>query len=571
MAKMKMLICAVMIVMLTVGCSNNNANTPTAKPTATAKSQENAQENSPQEDVRLEPITFTISTSDEKLDWDAPVTNELTARTGVSLEYDVIVGDQFQKWDLWLAGGDYPDIVVLDTAHVQKYADAGAVIPLNDLIDQYGANIKEKFGEFYNLLKDKDGNIYSLYNVNRAEEAPADSAASFVIQMDVLKEAGYPEIRTFEQLYELIKNYKEKHPQIDGQETLGYSAAMNGWTVNIEFNNPIISALGLPDHGNFRIDDANNVTYNPVTDEAKQYYQFLNKLYNEGLLDKESFSLDYDGIRTKMAQGRVLAAYAPAWFVTEPNSLLKSEGKYNRMYAHIPIYFDGVTEDRSHSLTPTGAGSFQWAITKTAKNPERIIQFIDYLFSDEGQILTHWGIEGVHYDVVDGKRVINKELEQNRINDPLINYAEGFYSPEGSQINWFTLGNGAKLGDGDYATHLTKDSIVENYDEETKALLAAYNKQTWADFLPEAQYVPGYLWQLTPPEEAAVQIQKIEDTWKRMLPKIILSKNNDEFEKEWNEMVSIIKNDGLLEMEASYTRVWKEFIDKYNETINNQK
>ncbi|MDF2835001.1 MAG: extracellular solute-binding protein [Paenibacillus sp.] len=558
------LVCMMLVAGIVAGCSGNNGN---KAPEPTAGNQGTTNEAKETDAPDLSPVEYTISTSDDKLNWDAPITNELTKRTGVSLKYDVVVGDQFQKWDLWLAGGDYPDIVVMDTAHIQKYADAGAIIPLNDLIDQYGPNIKEKFGKFYNLLKDKDGNITSLYNVNLSEEPAADSAASFVVQMEVLKAAGYPEVKTFDQLYEVIKNYADQNPKIDGQDTIGYSAAMNGWTVNIEFNNPIISALGLPDHGNFRIDGSNQVTYNPVTNEAKQYYAFLNKLYNEGLLDKESFSLDYGAIKAKMAQGRVLAAYAPKWFVEEPNNLLKSEGKNNRMYAHLPIYFDGVTEDRSNASTPTGAGSFQWAITTKAKNPERIIQFIDYLFTDEGQILTHWGLEGTHYDVVDGKRTVKPELVERRIADPLTNYQEGFYSPEGSQINWFTFGVGAKLGDGDYATHLTKESVMSTYDPMTKEVLAAYGKETWADFLPKSQYVPGFLWQLSPPQEAAVQIQKIEDHWKQLLPKIILSKTAEEFEKEWNSMVETIEKDGLKEMEAAYTKVWQEFVAKYEAAV----
>lgn len=553
----------VMLFTLLVGCTGNNpGNEPSESPSAQATNAGN-EPTGPD----LSPISFTISTSDDKLNWDTPITNKLTEKTGVSLEYDVIVGDNFQKWDLWLAGGDYPDIVVLDAAHTQKYADAGAIIPLNDLIDQYGPNIKNAFGKYYNLLKDENGDIYSLYSVNKSEEAPANSTASFVVQMEVLKDAGYPEVKTFDQLYELIKNYKAKYPEIDGQETLGFSAAMNGWTVNVQFNNPIISALGLPDHGNFRIDADNNVTYNPVTDEAKEYYMFLNKLYNEGLLDKEAFSLDYEAIHAKMAQGRVLAAYAPTWFVTEPNDLLKAEGKTNRMYAHLPIYFDGVTEDKSFSITPTGAGSFQWAITKNAKNLERIIQFIDYLFTDEGQILTHWGIEGVHYDVIDGKRTLKPELVQRRISDPLTNYVEGFYSPEGAQINWFGFGHGAKLSDGDYATDLTKESVLANYDPMTKEVLAAYGKQTWADFLPPAQYVPGYLWQLSPPEEAAVQIQKVEDHWKRALPIIILTKTQADFDTAWDAMKSDMEKDGLREMEAAYSKVWQDFITKYNTAI----
>jgi putative aldouronate transport system substrate-binding protein len=567
---MIVVLCIIFVISIFAGCSSNTNSSNNTPAPAPAPAGDNTVKGTDTPGPDLSPVTFTISTSDDKLVWDTPITDALTEKTGVSFKYDLVVGDIHQKWNLWLAAGDYPNVVILDTENIGRYAEAGALLPLNDLIDEYGPNIKKQFGEYYNLLKDENGQIYSLYPIHKATEPRPDASANFIIQMEVLKDAGYPEVKTFDELYELIKNYVDKYPQIDGQDTIGYSAAMSGWTVNIQFNNPIISALGLPDHGNFRVYADNKVMFNPVTEEAKAYYAFLNKLYNDGLFDKEAFSLDFDGIRAKMAQGRVLAAYAPRWFASEPNALLLAEGKHNRMYASMPIYFDGVKEDHSNAITPTGAGSFQWGITKDTKNPERIIQFIDYLFTDEGQILTHWGIEGVHYDVIDGKRTVKPELTQRRIDDPDTNHKEGFTSPEGgTNNNWFSFGGGVLLSDGDYATILTKDFVRSNYDDMTKEVLAAYGKETWADFLPPVQRIPGFKWQLGEPEEVAVIQQKIDDDWRRLLPKVILSKSADEFDNEWNALVETIENHGLDEMNQAHQKLWDDFNDKYEAAIGN--
>jgi len=518
-------------------------------------------------DERLEPIVFSINTADDKLRWGTPITDVITAKTGVSLEYELTVGEQFQRWDLWLAGNDYPDIIVLDPKYTARYKEAGAIIPLNDLIDEYGPNIKAKYGEYYNLLKDENGDIYSLYSVKNAQEAPADSSGNFIVQYDVLKEAGYPEIRTFDQLYELIKAYAEKHPTIDGNDTIGYGAYMHGWTMKHAFNNAVIFAKGYPDHGNYTIDETGEVRYNPVSEDTKTYYKFLNRLYLDGLFDREAFSMDEVTLKAKIAQGRVLAAYAPSWMVGEAEKALRAAGKPERAYAHLPLYFDAETVDRSNAITPTSAGSFQWTISSKAEHPERIIRMIDFLFSDEGQILTQWGIEGEDYSIVNGKRTINPELLRRRQTDVNVDYERGFKSVATGDYMWFGIGHGALLADGDYATPLTKDYVRASYDELTKEVLDAYGKQVWADFLPPVEKVPGFLWQLTPPEETKVEEQRMDDAWRKHVPNIVMAPSEAEFEAAWAAFIADQEAAGVRKANAAYTRLWRSFMTNYRESL----
>ncbi len=514
-----------------------------------------------------EPISYSINTADDKLRWGTPITDVITAKTGVALEYELTIGEQFQRWDLWLAGNDYPDIVVLDPKYTARYKEAGAIIPLNDLIDRYGPNIKAKYGEYYNLLKDENGDIYSIYSVKNAKEAPADSSGNFIVQYDVLREAGYPEIRTFDQLYEVVQAYAEKHPTIDGNATIGFGAYMNGWTMKHAFNNPVIFAKGFPDHGNYTIDAAGEVRYNPVSDDTKAYYRFLNRLYVEGLFDREAFSMDERSFKAKVAQGRVLTAYAPSWMVGEAEKALRASGMPERAYAHLPLYFDADTVDRSNAITPTSAGSFQWTISSKAKHPERIVRMIDFLFSDEGQILTQWGIEGEDYTVANGKRAIDPELLRRRQKDVEVDYERGFKSVATGDSMWFGIGHGTLLADGDYATPLTKEHVRASYDETTKAVLEAYGKQVWADFLPPVEKVPGFLWQLTPPEETMIEEQRMDDAWRKHVPNIVMAPSEAEFEAAWDAFVAEIDAAGVRKANAAYTRLWRQFMTTYRESI----
>ncbi|MCQ6561190.1 extracellular solute-binding protein [Paenibacillus mendelii] len=504
-----------------------------------------------------EPIEYTMSITDSKLKWETPVDKLITEKTGVSIKYLPIVGDEAQKMDLWLASGDYPDLLFMSPNMTGKYRDGDAIIPLEDLIDQYGPNIKKRFGKNYELLRDTDGHIYSLYGVNLTQEAPANAAASFLIQYDVLKEAGYPELKTLDQLVGILKDYYAKHPTIDGKETIPFSAYWGGLT----FANPAIAAAGLPDQGFNMIDKDNNVKFALTEPFAKRYYQFLNTLQTEGLLDKNIFGKGEENL-AKIAQGRVLAEFMPGWLLNGAEKSIVASGKLERQYAKIPLYFDENTEDHSFVVTPSGSSS-NWAISNKAEHPERIIQMIDFLFSDEGQLALNWGVEGLHYEVKDGKRVQKQEYLDKAKMSPDLKYEDGPAGP----ITSFSIGDGAKLEDGDYATPNTKEAVIASYDDMTKEVLSKYGKTTWSDFLPKPEPVPALLWQLNEPEETKAIFKKFEDTLNKEIPKLILAKSADEFEGAWNRFVEQIDKAGKVKYEETWTKTWQEYVKRYNDAM----
>lgn len=68
----------------------------------------------------------------------------------------------------------------------------------------------------------------------------------------------------------------------------------------------------------------------------------------------------------------------------------------------------------------TGGYSAGWgiAITKNCKDPVRAIWFLGWTASDKALVLDHWGIEGIHEEVIDGGRVISEEEWVSRNTDP---------------------------------------------------------------------------------------------------------------------------------------------------------
>lgn len=506
------------------------------------------------------PITYSINVVDPKFKWTGtPIGDAFTKETGVTMNYVPVIGDVNQKYEIWAASGDYTDILMLTPFHLQRFRNNGNIIPLENLIDQYGPNIKKKLGKYYELLKDKDGHIYSIYGIRQANESPAGAQASFAVQYKVLEEAGYPEIKTLDQLFDIIKAYYDKHPTIDGSKTIPWS----GLGLQMIANNSAISAAGKPDHGAYYMDENDNVKLAYTAEFTKEYLKFLNRFHQEGMLDPELFSLNQETGAAKIAQGRVLGGYFPQWLLTNPESTLSATGKTDSLYAKFPLLINQGIEDKSNAMVLPSSSNY-WSITDKAKNPERIIQFIDFLFTDEGQKLINWGVEGEHYDVIDGKRVRKQEAIDGPFENPDYNYNQGFGGPVGV----FSYGDGAKLDDGDYATTNTRESIKNLLDPKTKEVLAKYNKELWSDFLSEPALIPAFLWQIPRPEyvqDIQYVFDDIQPIVNKEVPRLIMSKSDADFEQTWTSYVQSIEKKGSKELEEAYTKMWQEYTAKFNE------
>ncbi|MGO4371863.1 hypothetical protein AB4Z21_13920 [Paenibacillus sp. MCAF20] len=146
----------VMLASMLAACSGNNNKgenepAPDNKPAATNDAGKETDAPAPD----LSPVTYSINTADDKLKWETPINAKITEKTGVSLKYDLTVGDQFQRWDLWLASNDYPDIVVLDAKYTLRYKEAGH----QSLQRQASANRRQRHDRLrrlYERLDDED-------------------------------------------------------------------------------------------------------------------------------------------------------------------------------------------------------------------------------------------------------------------------------------------------------------------------------------------------------------------------------------------------------------------------------
>ena len=144
----------------------------------------------------------------------------------------------------------------------------------------------------------------------------------------------------------------------------------------------------------------------------KTFYKWLNKIYHEGLLDPESFTQNIDGWKAKLSEGYVLGTSFPLWSFSDIQANLMKKDMTDRTFAYLPVTASAQFKDPS--LKDYGySGGWGIAISRQCKDPERAFKFMDWMCSEEAQILVNWGIEGIdYYYDSDNKRLALNSSEQ---------------------------------------------------------------------------------------------------------------------------------------------------------------
>lgn len=514
------------------GCSNNNNNNSSGPSDSPAPSKSDSPDPAP---AAVEPMTISaflgvpgpIPTPDNR------IYKKIKDDLGVTMKEEYLVGDLEQKLGVMIAGGDYPDLI---TANV-KLTAANAVLPLEDLIEEHAPNIKKHYADVWNMIKDPaDGHIYWLpnYGVYQGDFASTQHyGPAFFIQRAVLKEYNYPKFKTLDEYFKLIEDYAKKYPEIDGQPTIGFTALAFDWR-DFGLRNAPQHLIGHANDGGVVVDPVTNVAeLFESTDIAKPYYQKLNEINAKGLMDREAFAQNFDQYMAKIASGRVLGMFDQRWNFQQGEESLVSQGKSERAYVGLPLVYDeSITDyylDRPVINLNNGLG-----ITVNAKDPVKLIKFLDTIMSEQWQKLFGWGEEGVDYQVGDNGlyyRTPEQRKQQEDVTWKQANKADALYGQLPKLEGKYPDGNAEGAGN-------QPDEFFANLKDIDREVLAAYGYKVWTDFFsapPENRVsYPAWNIDLIEGSDARVASQKMKDLALKYLPKAILSKP-DSFDSVWKE------------------------------------
>lgn len=554
-----LMLVSAMVAGMLAGCGSDSGSSKGGPSTETGSAAEASSSGETADDADdKSPITFEYFNADGKNgNWDNPVAKAITEATGVTLDVSYPVasqGDAKEDVALMIANDEYPDMIYAKGSATDLY-QAGALIDMTDLIEKYGPNIKKMYGAEMEKLKwsQDDPGIYQLSYAG-VNQKTLTTGGSCQIQWAALKENDYKYPKTLDEYEKMIKSYLAAHPKTeDGLDMIGITMSASDWHWMITLGNPAgLIADASPDNGQWIIDDEYNVHYKHVTDEEKEYFKWLCRMYNEGILDPNFATQTDDDYIAKVASGRVVAITDAEWHYSQCEATLVADGKVDQTYVGLPVTLreDQVEKALLYQGTTVGWGI---GITKSCEDPVRAIKFLDYLCSDEGQILYHWGIEGENYFLDDDGQPYRTDEEVAKAqSDPDYAKNTGIDNYTGFPI----YGTGSYSEDGFPYTPTTKESVIANYNTAEKEGCEAMGFEMLTDMFaqPEEFDLLPYsaLWAYQQPQELAEKQTILDEIAWPGLVKCVTG-TEDEFDANWESMVQELTDNGLADAEEAMT------------------
>ena len=517
-----------------------------------------------------EPITLTVYAGDPG---DLPAEDNkiyklIEEKFGIKFEFEFLSGNLDESLGLKIANKDYPDLFSGGNSS-DLIISGGALINLLDYVSpektpRLWAHIEPQKARL--IDKDADGNdvLYIIPNYGLADgEQIVNSVGgpAFFIQKQVLAWAGYPQIKTLDEYFDVLENFIDANPTDEnGNPYIGFGILCEDWR-HFCLINPVQHLMGRPNDGEVLI-DPNTEDFHTETfidkPYAKAYYKKLNEEFQKGLIEPATFTDSYDTYIEKISSGRMLGMFDQAWDFGSGTSALQDAKMYKNTYVALGLIYDEkdvegipmptegwkIEEHYVNGSLPNVRRGF--GISVNCKCPERIVAMWEELMSDEWQVLLNWGVLDEDYYIEDGRLNMTQEQYENTLNSAwkLENKADALFgnSPkkqgyimndieiDGQVIkagNCWEVGNQPEIVFG----------LMNDYDKE---FLSAYGYSKFGDFVnPPIELAPyGEAWQINydPVDTEHTKFLQIQD---QRLPEMIMG-SPDEFDAKWDAFVEEI-------------------------------
>ena len=438
-----------------------------------------------------------------------------------------------------IAGGEYPDFIDGGDGMAQLY-DAGALVALDDYIDDY-PNIKEYLtDQEWDKLRQEDGHIYwinQFQNIYGEEKATTHNDEAFWIQTRVLEWAGYPEVKTMDQYFDLIEAYQEANPTMeDGTENIPYTILCEDWRYFCLENAPQFLD-GYPNDGSVIVDpeELKVIDYN-TTPTAVKYFQKLNEEYHKGIVDPESFTQTYDEYIAKLSTGRVLGMIDQWWnFAYNVNDSLKQQGldEQGCDYVPLPITIEEGIQNKWHCSGSVLNEASGLAITTSCEDVEGALQFINDLLSQEVHDLRYWGVEGEDYEVDENGLFYKTEEQRLEASDT------AYKASHLCTYSYFPQYAGtSRDGINAMQPQYQPTEFFDGLSDDVKKCFEAYGAETYVDMLGTSEapgpWYPMYSYSnnMTTSTPGGMALTKMGEIKHEYLPKVVMA---EDFDAAWDE------------------------------------
>lgn len=462
------------------------------------------------------------------------------------------------------AAGDLGDLVLVDTSNgkLNDLVASGLIMDCTELMDgkEIVTNYKDAIETANSIVEDEG--MWAFPNSVSSEAATEPSEGlepTFgpYIRWDYYAKLGYPEMKNMDDFLDVLEQMQTEARKAEGANDIYAISLFKDWDDNMMNNAKQLACMYGYDEVGFVLSKADGTEYQSIIEDDSIYTDVLEFFYEanqRGLIDPDSTSQNYDTWSAKYTNGKVL--YCP-WPWVGQNLYNTAENK-----AAGKGFMFATVEDMqifSYGNCPEGNASRVIAIGSNAEDPQRLADFIDWLYSPEGVELNGQsngaaGIEGLTWEInEDGKaeqtEFGKKALPSNEVDVPE-EYGGGNWKDGVSALNFKPI----NLGDIDPAIgepydYTLWETTIENnttpLDEDWRAKMGA---DTTIDYLQENNKIlvaPGSSY-TTPEEDSNITTVRsqckatvIDNSWK-----MIFAASESEFKSLLKNMQDTAKGLG---------------------------
>lgn len=349
---------------------------------------------------------------------EIPLGREWKKQTGVNVEFIQPMNGSTEAFNVLIASGDLPDIIVANLYNepggIMKFANDNIIVPLTDYIDEYAPNLKKYLDEHTDIakmVKCDNGQYYSFPFAMESEKLT--STAGAVVRKDMLDKAGLQVPETIDEWHTALAAFKAQ----GATAPLSYDLLF--WE---ERYGVFLGAYGTK--ADFYIKDG-EVKYGYLEPEMREGLSTLNQWYSEGLIDQNIVKIaDMDANIMNSATGGS-CMWAGGGIGKYMNAMKNKNPDFNLVPAPYPVLNKGEKSQfgsKKFLYDPSG-NAF---ITTNCKNIELAMRFLDYGYTEAGHMLFNFGVEGESYTLEKGEPIYTDKIMHNEdglsISDAMCKY-----------------------------------------------------------------------------------------------------------------------------------------------------
>ena len=327
------------------------------------------------------------------IDGNNAILKEIEKRTGLDIEWELWPTDGYaQQCQLLFASGEYPDAMeVWWNSYPNQFIELiedEVIQPLDSLIAEYGPNIQKTRGsnDYYDY---GDGQIWGI----PCRVLEDGSTYCIVIRQDWLDKLGLPVPTTSQEYFDTLQAFRANAELLTGSaDTFAAHGACTTYFSNclVEY---IYSENGI------------TKTWNEVDGEMVYFINMpgfknalatIRKFYQAGLIEPEYMLMNRDQFLDKLYTN-VYGAFDYTTDLFDP-----ANADWTRLYYEavpeakltmIPPFKDANGEAHMRTINQ----SIQYVLFDGAEHSENVIKLLNFLATEEGMLLTQYGIEGEHW------------------------------------------------------------------------------------------------------------------------------------------------------------------------------